>query len=360
MGRRQGSGRPAAGARHRRDRPQGAGAAEDPHGRPHRPRARPRRHRRRGRRLRAPRRRHRRRGALRRLAPPVLLHRQARGAVRRAHLRRVPRRLHRPARPQLRALAHRHPRGRPGHPREHRGDRLRHRPRHLRRADADRRREHRRHHLPGGLERARPGGVPLQPLRPALDHPGGRRIGDARRGVALAALADPQPRPRHHQPGGQGPGPADPRRVRLGREHRARQLRPRRPAAAGDRRLPRGAGGAPGALDPAEPGRRLRQPDAGRGARQLGADPAGGRGLPRPGGQRRLGRGEPLHRRAGGIRQGARGDPQAALPRDDAGRARQRPDVRDRHALRQRHAARALPAAQRAEADAARAAGENK
>ena len=63
----------------------------------------------------------------------------------------------------------------------------------------------------------------------------------------------------------------------------------RRPAAAGDRRLPRGAGGAPGALDAAEPGRRLRQPDARRGARQLGADPAGGRGLPRPGGQRRPG-----------------------------------------------------------------------
>ena len=107
---------------------------------------------------------------------------------------------------------------------------------------------------------------------PHLDHPGGRRVGDARGGLALAALADPQPRPRHHQPGGQGPDPADPRRVRLGREHRARQLRPRRPAAAGDRRLPRGAGGAPGALDAAEPGRRLRQPDARRGARQRGAD----------------------------------------------------------------------------------------
>ena len=133
--------------------------------------------------------------------------------------------------------------------------------------DADRRREHRRHHLPGGLERARPDRVPVQPLEPDLDDPGGRRIGDARGRLALAALADPQPRPRGHQPGGQGPDPADARRVRLGREHRPRQLRQGRPAAGGDRRLPRGAGGAAGALDAAEPRRRLRQPDAGRRAR---------------------------------------------------------------------------------------------
>ena len=45
--------------------------------------------------------------------------------------------------------------------------------------------------------------------------------------------------------------------------------------------------------------------NARRGARQRGAEAAGGRGLPRPGGERRPGRGQPLHRRAAGIRQGA-------------------------------------------------------
>ena len=87
---------------------------------------------------------------------------------------------------------------------------------------------------------------------------------------------------------------------------------------------------------PAEPRRRLRQPDARRGARQRGAAAAGGRGLPRPGGQRRPGRGQPLHRRAAGVRQGARGDAPAALPRDDGERARRRADVPARHALGRR------------------------
>ena len=104
--------------------------------------------------------------------------------------------------------------------------------------------------------------------------------------------------------------------------------------------LPRGAGGAPGALDAAEPGRRLRQPDARRArAATRRRRAAGGRGLPRPGGQRRPGRGQPLHRGRAGVRQGAGGDPQAALSRDDGERARRRADVPARHAVGRRPAA---------------------
>ena len=202
-----------------------------------------------------------------------------------------------------------------------------------RRPDADRRREHRRHHLPGDLERPRPHRVPVQPLGPDLDDSGGRRVGDARGGLALGAVADPEPRPRHHQPGGAAADPADARRVRLGGSHRAGELRQGRSAFRGDRRLPGSAGGAAGALDAAEPGRRLRQPDARRGARQRGSAPAGGRGLPRPGGQRRAGRGEPLHRRAPGVREGARCHAAAALSRGDGKRARRRADVPPRHAF---------------------------
>ena len=154
--RRRTSARPAARSRHRRDRPQGPGAAEGPDGR--RPvrvrrRIRPgpavRRHRQA--RLGADRARPR-----RPLGVHVVLYRPAGRAGRGADLRRVPRRLHRRSGSELRALAHRAARDRRGHAREHRGDRSgsdAQQP--SRRPDADRRREHRRHHLPGRVERAR-------------------------------------------------------------------------------------------------------------------------------------------------------------------------------------------------------------
>ena len=55
-----------------------------------------------------------------------------------------------------------------------------------------------------------------------------------------------------------------------------------------------------------------------------------------------------------GVRQGARGDAQAALSRDDGERARRRADVPARHAVGHGAGPRALPAAERA-APAARA-----
>ena len=328
--------RPAAGARHRRDRPQGAGAAPDPDGRP-RPRPRPggRGRRRTGGGVG-------RRGLL--LAGVLLV-----GFWLLMSFYTV--------RPEEQSVELTFGEcrgdciGQPGlnfapwpivtHEivpvtrEKHRGDRLGHRARHQRRADADRRREHRRHHASrwSGTSATRRSSCSTSPTRSRRSRrwpnwrcaawsraPSSAPILNRDRGVISQEVQELIQTTLDE--------------YGSGREHRPGQLRQGRPAAGGHRRLPRGAGGAAGALDAAEPRRRLRQPDARRRARQLGAAAAGGRGLPRPGGQRRPGRGEPLHRRRAGVREGARGHPQAALPRDDGERARQRADVPDGHRRR--------------------------
>ena len=116
--------------------------------------------------------------------------------------------------------------------------------------DADRRREHRRHHLPDRLERARSGAVPVQPVRPDRDDPGGGGLGDARgrrrgRICRRSSAATAASSARRSQDlvqstlDGYGSG------VNIVRVN----LAAGRSARAGDRRLPRGPGRAAGALD---------------------------------------------------------------------------------------------------------------
>ena len=121
-----------------------------------------------------------------------------------------------------------------------------------------------------------------------------------------------------------------------------------RSAGAGDRRVPRRAGGARRPRARAERGADLRQPRGAGGARPRRADhcrppkPIASRPSPRPPARRRA------SSRSTTSTEGARGDPPAHVSRDHGARARRHRQDHPRFRRRSRQRRGALPAAQRA------------
>ena len=190
------------------------------------------------------------------LGPVRLLPGAVRRTRRRAALRQA--RPHRAARPELssavsdrdRAAAegaarlhhqHRHDADqRSGPARHHDARRARRKP------DADRRREHRRRRLHRAVahQAGRRRQLPVQHPEPRRHREGGGRKRDARSDRPLQHPADPDRRPHHHRKRRAGPDAEDARRLRRRRAGAAGADAEGRSAVAGDRRVPRRAGGA--------------------------------------------------------------------------------------------------------------------
>lgn len=152
--------------------------------------------------------------------------------------------------------------------------------------DADPRSEHRRYRISGRLEHLGPGEIPVQPGRSGRHDPRRFGIRDARHHRALGAGADPEPRPRRHRLRSAPVGAGDAGQLWRGHQCGAGELQPRRPAARGDRQLPRRAGRAAGARPAGKGGRCLCEPGHGGRPRPGCAAERAGRGLPRAGGER--------------------------------------------------------------------------
>ena len=242
----------------------------------------------------------------------------------------------------------RHAHRRRSAPRHHRARRAGRKP------DAHRRREHRRRRFLGAVadqaERRRR--ISVQHPEPRRHREGGGRKRHARGGRPLGNPADPDRRAAEHRGRGAGADAEDARQLRRRRRGPAGADAEGRSAGAGDRLLPRRAGGARRPRARAERGADLRQPRGAGGARPRGADPAGRRRL-QVADRRRGDRPDlALHQDLRGIQEGARRDAQAHVSRNHGARAgRHRQDhPRFHRTVRLRRGA--LSAAQRAAAGA--------
>ena len=165
-------------------------------------------------------------------------------------------------------------------------------PHHARRAgrepDADRRREHRRRRLHRVVadQARRRRQLSLQHPEPRRHREGGGRKRDARSDRPLRYPADPDRRPHPDRSRRAGTDAEDARLLRLGRPDHAGADAEGRSAGAGDRRVPRRAGGAGRLRARAERGPDLRQPRRAGSTRPRRADPAGRGRLQGAGGRR--------------------------------------------------------------------------
>ena len=139
------------------------------------------------------------------------------------------------------------------------------------------------------LWRIKPDGVgnyPLQHPEPRRHREGGGRKRDARGDRPLPDPADPDRRPHHHRAERAGADAEDAGLLRLRHPGGAGADAEGRSAGAGDRRVPRRAGGARRPRASAERGADLRQPRRARRPRPCRADPAERRRLQGAGGCR--------------------------------------------------------------------------
>ena len=162
----------------------------------------------------------------------------------------------------------------------------------------------------------------------------GRRGRHARgdRQVQPAICADRGPHA--HRAGHQGPAAAHPRRVRAGRADRPGPAAAGRPAAGGDRRLPRRAGRARRQGEEHQRGQHLPQPGAAARQGRGGNHHPAGRGLQGAEGRQRQGRHPALRSGLRPVRQGQGHHLGAPLHRGDRRGAAQREQGADRQERR--------------------------
>ena len=217
-----------------------------------------------------------------------------------------------------------------------------------RKPDADRRREHRRRRFLGAVE-----GQADRRRRLSVQHPksrrhreGGGRKRHARGDRPLRNPADPDRRAPDHRDRGAGSDAEDARPLRRRHSRAAGADAEGRSADAGDRRLPRRAGGARRSRARGQRGADLCQPRRAGSARQRGADHPGGRSLSSADGcgGHRPDLALPEDLRA--VQEGARRHPRAHVSGDHGTRARRRRQDHPRFRRPRRLRRRALSAAQ--------------